>query len=233
MPIGLCQWAHSNWNSFILAQLLAGHFDGIQPELKICRHLWALGRFGVSFEQFADVALGDALLGEGDGADEAIGQCDELLLQVDGLVVPPDELRLDLVWMEDGYGAAIAHTAGSLDGAAAALTHQLIEIGQRIEMEAGKVQLAQIARIVHVPQEDVHVLGGAQAVDGCGVRHLALALEQPAGEHRENAAYKVVNIPNDVQNEQHHQQRHGLWIYTRTRKQRADENNSLEAKVSH
>jgi len=50
--------------------------------------------------------------------------------------------------MENGYGAAVANTAGSLDGTAASVPDALIESSEGVEMEAGKVQFAQIAGVV-------------------------------------------------------------------------------------
>lgn len=187
---------------FIFAQPLTGHLNGLQPELQLRGHLWSLCRLWIRFKELINITVGQTLLGQGNGTHKAIGQCDELLLQIDGLVVPPDEPRLYLVGMEDGYGATIAHTAGTLDSATAALAHQLVEIGQRVEVEASEVQFAQVAGIVHVPQEDVHILWGAETVDGRRVRHLALALQQATPEDGEDAADKVVHIPHDVQHQQ-------------------------------
>lgn len=144
---------------------MAGELDGIQPEFEILGHLRALGRLRVVLEDVEDVAVGDALLGEGHCPNEAIGQGDELLLDVDGLVVPPHQLRGDLVRMEDGNGATIPDTTGPLDGAAAPGPDPLVQSGQSVEVEAGKVQFPQVPGIVHVPDEDVHVLGGAEAED--------------------------------------------------------------------
>lgn len=196
----------------ILAQLLAGNLDGVQPQLQLLGLLRPPGRLRIRLEHLQDIAVGDVLLGHGHGPHEAIGQRDELLLQVDGLLVPPHQLGGDLVRMEDGNGAAIPNAAGSLDGATLAVTDPLVQPRQGVEMEAGKVQLAQVASVVHVPDEDVHILGGAQPVDRGGVRHLALALEEPAGEDREHAADEVVDIPDYVQDQQHHQPRHLLFV---------------------
>lgn len=37
-----------------------------------------------------------------------------------------------------------------------------IDPGPVVEVESGKVQLADIARVIHVAQEDVHVLSGTE-----------------------------------------------------------------------
>lgn len=205
------------WNqsidSLVLSQLLAGQLDGIQPELELLRLLRSLGSFRIGLQYLQHIAVGDVLLGHGHRAYESIRKGNKLLLQVNGLVVPPDQLGLNLVRMENGYGAAVANTAGSLDGTAASVPDALIESSEGVEMEAGKVQFAKIAGVVHVPDKDVHVLRGAQSIDRRGVRDLALPLEQPAGEHREHAADEVVDIPDHVQDQQNHQPRHrDIWL---------------------
>lgn len=110
--------------------------------------------------------------------------------------------------MEDGNGATIPDTTGTLDGATAPGPDPLVQSRQGVEVEAGKVQFPQVPGIVHVPDEDVHVLGGAQAEDRGRVRDLALALEESAREDGEHTADEVVHIPDDVQNQQNHQPRH-------------------------
>lgn len=193
---------------FIFAQPLTGHLNGLQPKFQLRRHLRSLCRLRIRLEQLVDIAIGQTLLGQGDGTHETISECDKLLLQIDGLVVPPDESRLYLIRMENGYGATITNTAGTLHGATAALTHKLVQIGQRIEMEAGKVQFAQVACIVHVPQKDIHILRRAQTVDRCRIRNFALALQQTPAEHGEDAAYEVIHIPHDIEHEKSHKPRH-------------------------
>jgi len=110
--------------------------------------------------------------------------------------------------MEDGDGAAITDAAGSLDGSTTSLPDPLVQPREGVEMEAGKVQFPKVAGIVHVPDKDVHILGGAQSIDRRGVRDLAFPLEQTTRKHREHTADEVVDIPDHVEDQQYHQPRH-------------------------
>lgn len=74
-------------------------------------------------------------------------------------------LGVDAIRTEDRYRSAIPHAGRALHGAAAVALHRLVDAGEEVVVESGKVQFAQIPGVVHVPQKDVHILGGAEA---CG-----------------------------------------------------------------
>uniref|UniRef100_A0A182UC03 Nucleotide exchange factor SIL1 n=1 Tax=Anopheles melas TaxID=34690 RepID=A0A182UC03_9DIPT len=196
--------------------LLAGQLDRVEPQLQLFRHQWPLLGTGELLHQLQHVYVGDALLGHGDGTHEPIGKRHKLLLQIDGLLVPPDQLGGDFVRGKDGDRSAIAHARRTLDGAAPLRLNFAIDARQPVKVEACKVELAQIARIVHVADKDVHVLRSAESVNGRLVGHFPFALEQhtvPEGGH---TAKEVVHIPDHVQDQQSHQQGAGEHFLERT-----------------
>ena len=70
-------------------------------------------------------------------------------------------LCLDFVEAENGNGFAVADTGCALNGSTFVLPDGLIDARQTIIVEAGKVQLSEVSSVVHVANEDVHILSGA------------------------------------------------------------------------
>lgn len=164
----------------VLSQLLAGDFDGVEPNLEFFWLLRALVAALELLHQIHDIALGYALLAQSYRSDEAVKR-DELLFDlekhnpelkwlrgignsyVNSRLVPPNQLGLDLVGIEDRNCSAIAHAAGALNGTTAALFDRRVDSSQAVVVESGKVQLADVPSIVHVPNKDVNVVCGANA----------------------------------------------------------------------
>lgn len=80
---------------------------------------------------------------------------------VDRRLVPPNQLGLDFVRIENRDRATVTHAAGSLDGTASALLDRSVNASQAIVMESCEVKLSDITSIVHVTNKDVHVVCGA------------------------------------------------------------------------
>lgn len=72
---------------------------------------------------------------------------------------------LDSVDTEDRDGLAIAHTGRALNGTAFLTSHRFIQSGQAVVVEPGKVQLTNVSGIVHVTDENVHVLRCTEACE--------------------------------------------------------------------
>lgn len=77
---------------FILAQFQTRNFDRIQPHLQLFWSLWSLFSAREFFHHFNHIAFSNALLRSCDGPHEIVACRDELLFQIDGFVVPPDQL---------------------------------------------------------------------------------------------------------------------------------------------
>lgn len=83
------------WGStlFVLPQLLAGELDGVQPQFQLTGN-WRLAFTAWElFHHLKHIRLGDVLLRQGDGSDKSVRQRNELLLNVDGTLIPPDQLN--------------------------------------------------------------------------------------------------------------------------------------------
>lgn len=77
----------------VLPQLLTAQLNRIQPQPQF---LWTLGTRLSAREllhHLQDIHLGQTLFRRGDGPHEVVAQRDELLLNVDRLLVPPDQLE--------------------------------------------------------------------------------------------------------------------------------------------
>lgn len=123
---------------------------------------WSLVAALELLHQVQDVHFRYALLGHRDSSHEPIER-HELLLEVDCLVVPPNQLGRDFVCVEDGNGSAIADGRRALDGTSAVLLDRRVDSGQAVVVETSEVELANVSRVVHVANENVDVLGGAKA----------------------------------------------------------------------
>lgn len=77
----------------LLPELITAHLDRLQPQLQLLRALWS----GLSAREFLHqvdyIDVGQALLGHSNGPHKVISHRDELLLEVDGLIIPPDQLQ--------------------------------------------------------------------------------------------------------------------------------------------
>uniref|UniRef100_A0A182LUK0 Uncharacterized protein n=1 Tax=Anopheles culicifacies TaxID=139723 RepID=A0A182LUK0_9DIPT len=155
------------------------------------------------------IHIGNALFGHGNGTHEPIRQRYKLLLQIDSFVVPPDQLGGDFVGGKDWNRSSIAHTGCSLHGAPTFGFNFTVNTGKSVKVEACKVQLPQIPCIVHVPDEDVHVLCGAESVDGRLVCNFAFALKQHTVAKSCHASEEIIHVPDHVEDEQSYQQHAG------------------------
>lgn len=70
---------------------------------------------------------------------------------------------LHFIRCEYRYGPPVTDTRSSLQGVPVDSLDVMVNAGSIIEVESGEVELSNIARIVHVSEKDVHILGGAKA----------------------------------------------------------------------
>jgi hypothetical protein len=76
-------------------------------------------------------------------------------------------LGINLVYAKNRDGPPVADGGGALQSIALQLQHLTVQTGAVIEMEASKVQLSYVPGVVHVSEEDVHILRRAEACQQC------------------------------------------------------------------
>lgn len=123
-----------------------------------------------SLQQLAQHRLGravdDALPAQHHAVHETVARRHKAMFHVDGLLVPVDDARRDAERAKGSYEAPIADGRGALDDAAAVPDDGAVELGAFVEVDARKVDFAQIAGVVHVVEERVQVGGDADAWKG-------------------------------------------------------------------
>lgn len=163
--------------SIVFSQLLARYFESFQPDFQLCWCFWSFVASFEFFHQIHDVDFRDALLAHRDCSNEAV-ESDEFLLEINCFLVPPDEFRgyfvlqlkisilmpLPMQWSRESYRvedwncSAIANTARSLNCTASVFLDCCIHPCEPIIVEARKVKFSDVARVVHVADEDVDIL---------------------------------------------------------------------------
>lgn len=131
------------------------------PQFQFLWCLWNGLAAWECFDQFDNISIGDALLGHGDCTHESIAQRYELLFQIDCFLVPPNQFRFDFVETENWNRLAVTNAWCSLNSSAFLLANGFIQSSQSVIMETGKVQFSQVASIVHVTNEYIDILCGA------------------------------------------------------------------------
>lgn len=116
-------------------------------------------------------------------------------------------LSLDPVRREQRDRSAVPNVARTLNSAALFRLHGLIDSGPAVEVEPGKVQLSQVAGIVHVAHEQVRILGGAQAIDAGLVRDVCLLL-QVGPAKREDTPQNVADVDQEQDQDDQEQVNH-------------------------
>ena len=132
-------------------------------------------------------------------ANEIIREADELMLQIEMLVFPIDQLGSDFIRRKNGNRSAVTDRRCTLH-CAAALFHNCSENSRPIVIvEPGKVQFPKVPRVVHVLEDKIYVLRGAYTVDSAGIENFQLLLEEPAHADGEDDPDEVMHIEEDVE----------------------------------
>lgn len=122
---------------------------------------------------------------------------------------PKHYLCHNLIRREDGNRPPVPNAGRTLNCASPHPLHFLVNARPAVVVEPCKVQFPQVPRVVHVANENVHIIAGAKSPN-CGLLgDLGLLLEEHAVAQGGDASYEVVNIPQRVQDQEaHHEEKH-------------------------
>uniref|UniRef100_A0A182VS65 Uncharacterized protein n=1 Tax=Anopheles minimus TaxID=112268 RepID=A0A182VS65_9DIPT len=169
-------------------------FDPAFQHGRLCGSFPTLGELLDVLEQ---IDTDGTLAGVGHGTDKPIVQRDKLVLEVNRPFIPPDHLRFHLVRFEDGQHPPVAHHTFALQQILR--VPERPEAGPAVPVEPAEVELAQVAPVVHVVQQEIDILRCAEAYDCVLVRDLDCAREQHHVQHGGQYPYEVVHIAQCVQ----------------------------------
>lgn len=204
--------------SVAVAQVRAGHQVGLYPVVDLQRALRLEPRrlhvrrvlFGELGQQLAHqllhIAVDHALPAVHDRVHEAVAAAHEPVLHVDGVVVPVHDPRRYGVHGERANEFPVPDVSAALHRQPALLADRLPQAGARVELGAREVHLAQVPRVVHVEQQEVHVRGQARGRERGRVQYVHVLLEQRACGRAPEGPSEVVHLKHPVQ-QHHHQQR--------------------------
>lgn len=205
--------------SVAVAQVGAGHQVGLYPVMDLQRTLGLQpGRLlvaGVLFgslgqqaaHELLHVAVDHPLPAVNDGVHEVVAPAHEPVLHVNGILFPVHDPGRDAVQAERADELPVPDAGAALHRQAALLADRVPQAGARVELRPGEVHLAQIPRVVHVEQQEVHVRGQARRRVGRGVQYVHVLLEQLAHGRAPERPREIVHFEHRVK--ENEQQQHG------------------------
>lgn len=206
--------------SVAVAQVGAGHHVGLNPVVHLQRTLGLhpgrlqlarvlLGPFGQQLtHHLIDVAVDHALPAVHDGVDEVVAPADEPVFHVDGIVVPVHDPGRYAVQAERSDELPVPDVSTALHRQATLLPDGRPQARPRVELGPGEVHLAQVPRVVHVEQQEVHVRGQTRRRVGRRIQHVHVLLEQRAHGRAPECPGEIVHLKHPVQQHQHQQHGH-------------------------
>lgn len=206
--------------SVAVAQVGAGHQVGLNPVVDL---QWTLGlkpgrllvaRVLLGFlgqqvtHQLVHVAVNHPLPAVHDSVHEVVAPAHEPVLHVNGILVPIHDPGRDAVQAERADELPVPDAGTALHRQAALLADRLPQAGARVELRPGEVHLAQIPRVVHVEQQEVHVRGQARRRVGRGVQYVHVLLEQLAHGRAPERPREIVHFKHPVKEDEQQQRGH-------------------------
>lgn len=167
---------------------------GLQPR-RLLRARVLLGVLGQHLaHQLLHVAVDHTLPAVHNRVHEIVTPADEPVLHVDGVFVPIDDPGRYAVQAERPDELAVPDAGAALYRKTALLADRRPQAGSRVELGPGEVHLAQVPRVVHVEQQEVHVRGQTRGRVRGGVQYVYVLLEQRAHGRAPERPGKIMHL---------------------------------------